>query len=116
MPILSQAIVTAQTHPSDSTVVTVVGSAYKGDGYYGRSDGLHTVQIKLTGFIGSFKMQGTLAVDPTSNDWFDIIDTDLEYLTPTDVNELINFTGNFTWVRANLVYTDGSINFVLLNH
>ena len=85
MPILSSTLVSSQSHPSDSSVATITSEKFKGDGYYGRSDGLHTVQLKFTEFIGTFKMQGALAVDPSSADWFDIDNTDLEYLTNTDV-------------------------------
>ena len=45
----SEIILSANTHPGDSTAVTVVGSKFKGDGYYGRSDGLHTIQYQYTG-------------------------------------------------------------------
>ena len=41
-------------HPVvDSTAYKLhSGEKFKGDGYYGRSDGLHTVQVNLTGFLG----------------------------------------------------------------
>ena len=116
MPILSSTLVSSNSHPSDSSVVTITSEKFKGDGYYGRSDGLHTVQLKFTGFIGTFKMQGALAIDPVTADWFDIDSTDLEYLTNTDVSVLQNFTGNFVWLRCVITYTDGTVNFVLLNH
>ena len=44
MPSTSEIILSANTHPGDSTTETVTGSNFKGDGYYGRSDGVHTVQ------------------------------------------------------------------------
>ena len=116
MPILASTLVSSTTHPSDSSVQTITSDKVKGDGFYGRSDGLHTVQVKFTGFIGSFVMQGTLAIDPTANDWFNIDNTDLAYITNSNVAEIINFTGNFVWVRTVITYTDGTVNFVLLNH
>ena len=72
MPATSETILSATTHPGDSTVETVVGEKYKGDGYYGRSDGLHTVQINVDGVSGTIKLQGTLAVEPVEADYFDI--------------------------------------------
>jgi hypothetical protein len=53
----SETILSANTHPGDSTVTTVTGEKFKGDGYYGRSDGFHTVQYSLSGFIGTVTMQ-----------------------------------------------------------
>ena len=50
MPSSSQIILPANTHPGDSTPTTVTGENFKGDGYYGRSDGVHTVQYDYTGF------------------------------------------------------------------
>ena len=44
----SETILSANTHPGDSTVTTVTGEKFKGDGYYGRSDGFHTVQYSLS--------------------------------------------------------------------
>ena len=61
MPATSETIVSATTHPGDSTAETVTGDKFKGDGYYGRSDGLHTVQYNVSGVAGTIKMQGTLA-------------------------------------------------------
>ena len=41
----SEIILSENTHSvSNNDIETVTGSAFKGDGYYGRSDGLHTVQ------------------------------------------------------------------------
>lgn len=117
MPATSETILSATTHPGDSTTETVMGEKYKGDGYYGRSDGLHTVQINVDGMSGSIKMQGTLAVSPTDADWFDI--DNVEYNSGSDGSTgsfMYNFTGNFVWVRAHVVYTDGTINSIKLNH
>jgi hypothetical protein len=117
MPATSETILSATTHPGDSSTETVLGEKYKGDGYYGRSDGLHTVQINVDGVAGTIKMQGTLAVTPTDDDWFDINNT--EYSSETDGKTgsfMYNFTGNFVWVRAHVTYTDGTINSIKLNH
>ena len=68
----SQTLLSANTHPGDSTSVTVHSSHFKGDGYYGRSDGLHTVQYDYTGFRGEMKIEATLATTPTDADWFQV--------------------------------------------
>lgn len=113
-------ILSATTHPGDSSVQTVTGDKHQGDGYYGRSDGIHTIQLDLNDFIGDIKMQGTLAVTPTSDDWFDITLANGDVTVSWDDGEtsapIYNFTGNFVWVRVYATYTQGTINQVLLNH
>ena len=113
MPSYSEIILTSQTHPGDSTIETVTGEPYKGDGYYGRADGFHTVQYNVTGFSGTIKMQGTLATTPVESDYFDITGTTE---TGTTGSYFKNFTGNYVWVRASVTYTDGTIQSILLNH
>ena len=130
----SETILSAQTHPGDSTTETVTGEKFKGDGYYGRSDGLHTLQVDLNGFLGNVEMQGTLAIDPTADDWFTVtlgsgqtIDTTgklvsastskLEYTANETSSKTYNFTGNYVWIRAKISnWTDGTVNSIQLNH
>jgi len=130
----SETILTANTHPGDSTIETVTGDKFKGDGYYGRSDGLHTIQVNLAGFLGDVQLQGTLAVDPTADDWFTVrlgsgqtIDTTgkifnaitskLEYTANETSSKTYNFTGNYVWIRAKISnWTDGTVNSIQMNH
>ena len=110
----SETILSANTHPGDSTTETVTGEKFKGDGYYGRSDGFHTVQYSITGFTGIVAIQGTLAINPVEADWFTIYTE--THLTTTKVIAA-NFTGNYVWVRAVVSsWTDGTVSSVLLNH
>ena len=113
MSSISESILTNTVHPGDSTTVTVTGEKYKGDGFYGRADGFHTVQYNVAGFNGTLKMQGTLAVSPVDTDYFDIAGTEE---TSTDGGFFKNFTGNFVWVRAVVTYTSGTVQSILLNH
>ena len=93
MPANSENILTIQQHPGDSTVVTITGDAYKGDGYYGRSDGLHTVQYSFDGLSGTISIQATLAVEPTDNDWFEVH----SYTASTETSSKItSFTGKLS--------------------
>jgi len=127
-------ILSNQAHVGDSTVQTHTGDKFKGDGYYGRSDGLHTIQINLSGFLGDVQLQGTLAVDPTADDWFTVrlgsgqtIDTTgkifnaitskLEYTDNETSSKTYNFTGNYVWIRVKISnWTDGTVNSIQLNH
>ena len=109
----SEIILSSNTHPGDSTVETVTGEKFKGDGYYGRSDGLHSVQYTYSGLTGTITIQGTLAVTPVEADWFDV---HTYTATEETASKIASFTGNYVWVRAKVVYTDGTVSSVTLNH
>ena len=105
MPSTAQTILGSTANPSKGTTSTVYGDEYKADGYYGFTDGLHTVAFYLSAFIGQVGMQATLAKDPTDSDWANITLTG----PTTDYNDstagttrvvAYNFTGNFTYIRA----------------
>jgi len=112
-------ILSNNTHDGDSTVQTVTGSKFKGDGFYGRSDGFHTVQYNLIGFIGTINVMATLAVDPTDDDWFTVYTQAYPVVmnAGTTKSNFANFTGNYVWIRAYISnWTDGTVNSVQLNH
>lgn len=114
MPSISETILTQQTHPDDSNTQSVTGEKFKGDGYYGRSDGFHTVQYSLLDFSGSINIQATLAIEPTDDDWFTVYSAD--YIDST-TSKITNFTGNYVWVRAMLsTWTAGTLESMKLNH
>ena len=102
----------------DGSTATVTGEKFKGDGYYGRADGLHTVAYYLNGFLGVIKIQGSLAQDPSADDWFDIDGTTVgDGSTVLTENTFKNFTGNFMWIRASVTdYAAGNITKVLYNN
>lgn len=111
----SETILTQQDHQGDSTSSTVTGDNYKGDGYYSRSDGLHTIQYSIDGFLGNVAIQATLSTEPTDDDWFTVYDQD--YLVNTTESNFANFTGNYVWIRAYISdWTDGTVNYIKLNH
>lgn len=117
MAATSEIILSNQTHTGDSSTIIVTGDNFKGDGYYSRTDGFHTVQIAVNEFIGTVNIQATLATTPVDADWFDIVthtaaDGDAERTG----SFLYNFTGNYVWIRAVAEYTDGAITSILLNH
>lgn len=118
MPSNSEIILSQNTHPGDSTNETITGEKYKGDGYYGRSDGLHTIQYDISGFIGTVNIQATLAIDPTADDWFTVYTQAYPVVNDegTTTSVITNFTGNYVWIRAYIEYTDGTVNSIKLNH
>ena len=113
MTTTSETLLTINTHSGDSNLETITGEKYKGDGYYGRSDGLHTVQYTYTEFTGTIDIQASLAIDPTDSDWFTVIS---KTISQESKSEIESFTGNYVWIRARVNYTDGTVNSVILNH
>lgn len=95
----------------------IVSDKAKGCGYYGQNNGMQTVSYStINSFIGVMNMQATLATDPSEDDWFDIDNTTLgNGITPVfDQTLLLNFTGNFVWIRGIIKqFTAGEINRVL---
>lgn len=75
------------------------GEPVPGDSYYGYTDGIHTVAVYGRNFTGRIKIQGTLATNPTEDDWFNIL------LNGTPYKDYTNYTGveGFTFT-ANLVF------------
>lgn len=117
----SEIILSGQTHAGDSAEQTVTGLHFKGDGFYSRSDGVHTVQYNVIDFVGVIEMQATLAINPVEGDWFTISTTN-HTSTVVNSNEsngsfIKNFTGNYVWVRARVrSWTAGTVSSILLNH
>jgi hypothetical protein len=100
----------------------ITGDKIPADSWFGNTDGIHTVSIHYANFYGGFKLQGTLASEPTEDDWFDIslsslsgtmVGPEVRYptdpLSPTGLNggdtgvDAFTFVGNFTYLRAAVV-------------
>jgi hypothetical protein len=110
----SETILSAQTHSGDSTAQSVTGGKYRGDGYYSRSDGLHTAQYSLTEFTGTVNIQATLSIDPTTDDWFTVY---TQAYSTSSGSFVTNFTGNYVWIRAHISnWASGAVNSIKLNH
>lgn len=117
----------------------VVGDKIRTGSFYGRNNGIHTVSVTNFNFIGEFKIQATLSLNPTEADWFDIqLNTKYNQVGPgvrfplvEDVNgdtgtHAFTFVGQFTYVRAVMdreylgemtletIYNHGNIDRVLL--
>ena len=113
-------IVTTETADGSTTTTLdhtgFVTDKVKGDGYYSQPDGVHTVVYRVLNrqdstddFNGTVKMQGSLATDPTEDDYFDIADTTFTSDLSTKIASF-NFTGNYVWVRAKIETTNGTSN------
>jgi hypothetical protein len=113
---------TAVVYPNSGTsTIVFISNKVKGDGYYGGSDGLHTVMYTANSdFVGTVTMQATLASVPSNNDWFNVSNSSVTYTQlnerTTSTVDLVNFTGNFVWVRGYVSINDGSVESILYNH
>jgi hypothetical protein len=125
------------TYPNTATNALIYTTdKIRGDGYFGGSDGLHTVFWNISDFIGSITVQGSLSSEPTDSDWFGIalsapstsytIDTtgliipggsvSTTYSTETTAIRAYNFTGNFVWLRGQVSdFTQGTVNVISIN-
>lgn len=88
----------------------------QGDSYYGYTDGLHTVQVIYNQYVGRLRIQCTLSLSPTEDDWFDIVPASstgtsfnpagyvqFNANNPANLSEAYTFQGNYTYIR---VYMD----------
>lgn len=107
---------TSVTVLSNRNELSYSGDKVKADGYYGQTDGVHTISVSLTNFQGRIYIDASLALEPTDADWFPI------YLTsgnaykqypvtdePTGSNglgdtvtEAWTFRANLLWIRARV--------------
>jgi len=124
MPATSLTLISQVSQGSPDSTLNYDGSSaafqttkVKGDGYYGYTDGLHTVAYFPSSFVGTIKMQASLATTPTSTDWFDIDGTSMTNAVAGSTAVTYNFTGNFVWLRVAVSgFTSGNISKVQLNY
>ncbi len=119
IPARKSVLMMTNTRPNHS----LVGDAIRADSYFGHTDGIHTVQVVVNNFTGSFGIQGTLATEPVEADWFNInlnANQNVSSASPLisfPINPLelqgggpdgdtttlaFTFVGNFVWLRAIL--------------
>ena len=75
--------------------------------------GDETLRSHVPADFGLAKPSDGLATVPVEADYFDIPGTEE---TGTSGSFFKNFTGNYVWVRAVVIYTDGTVQSILLNH
>lgn len=123
MPVQSIALVSSTTVgvPAgnyDGSSTSFYSDNEKGDGYFGYTDGLHTVAYRLSNFVGRITIQASLATTPSTDDtdWFTVVNELGDGSTALTQSSYANFTGNFVWVRVKVTdFTAGSINSILYN-
>lgn len=109
-----------QLMSASGTSMNKTSEKVRGDNYYGYTDGFHTLQVTYANFVGRFRIQGTLVLDPTESDWIDIVVSPTEGLyggstpwndngyvqfnadNPANNSQAYSFYGNFAWVRCKV--------------
>lgn len=103
-------------------LVEVYSPKQKGAGHHTFNDGVHTAVFQLDNFVGSIKLQATLALYPGEDDWVDIVyDTASHVLSALDSTPVVavanaTFTGKFVWIRAAYILEQGAITQIRFNH
>lgn len=117
-----ETIVLVSNYADDSAPSTLVYSEkQKGAGYHRNNNGVHTVLFTFDNFVGSVKMQATLALYPGDDDWFDVsydtisVPVDALDSTPVVGTSTCTFTGKFVWIRAAYTLEDGTITEIRYN-
>ena len=94
--------------------LSVTGEKIRADGWYGYTDGLHTVSIQLMNFTGRVWFEASIAGEPTEADWFPIEIKGSDFISfprkpdnPTgqtgDTGSIgMNIVGNYTWLRVRV--------------
>lgn len=93
------------------------GDRQQAANYYGGFGGLQTVALFLNQFQGRIRIQATLDSDPVSDSqWFHVSDFASTTAAVT-TNFSVNITGNFTWIRANVLdFEAGTISKIMLSY
>jgi hypothetical protein len=93
--------------------MSVTSDKVQGDSYFGYTDGLHTIQVEFEGFAGRFRIEATLAIDPSEADFFRVPIPEFTQdgrdfyaqwnpFEPITGTFAYTFKGNFTWIRVNM--------------
>lgn len=81
----------------------IYSGRFPGPAYYEKANGLITVGVYTTNYFGKFWIQGTVSMDPTEDDWFDVdlgmINSYHMFTYDTGI-EPFNFRSNLKWLRT----------------
>lgn len=65
---------------------------------------VYTINIHSANFVGTVKVEGTIKLDPTDDDWFEVHTETFNYFTQnenTRRNRAVNAEGRFISMRAS---------------
>jgi hypothetical protein len=116
------------TYPAQTSgPVTFYSDPEKASGYY-NGFGIHTVTYTLwpeqavtyspniiNNFSGDISIEASLKEEPLENDWFELTETKISVPENGYSNKLINFQGNYVWIRAKVTISAGILQQILFN-
>lgn len=129
--------------PPLGETINLQGDPLRGAGWYGHTNGLHTVAIRVTNFQGRIIVQASIVTDPTDDDWFSVLPDAVPYLQypqrgyvpvlnhPGETSTIgFNITTNAVWLRASVdrdylipslatpqqIMAYGTVDYVLVNY
>jgi hypothetical protein len=76
--------------------------------YYRGRGGLQTMTVRITDFVGRIRVEATLDTVAETAHWFEIWALG-DPLHPTTDYHPETITGNFVWIRVNVLGFDGGI-------
>jgi hypothetical protein len=101
--------------PPLGETINLSGEPVRGAGWYGQTSGLHSVMIRVSNFQGRIKVEASVAIEPTADDWYSVLPDQAEYweyphpdyvIPPNNRGETstlgFNFTNNAVWLRASV--------------
>lgn len=101
----------------DGSSQDFAGDRQQAANYYGGFGGLQTIAIYLNQFQGRIRIQASLDSDPVTEAAFFTVNDFDSTAEPTTNNFSVNITGNFTWIRAQVLdFEAGNIAKVMLSY
>ena len=99
--------------PPLGETINLSGAPVRGAAWYGHTNGLHSVAIRVSNFQGRIKVQASIAITPSDDDWYSVLPNNAEfwqyphrdYVVPPNARGEtstlgFNFTTAAVWVRA----------------
>lgn len=93
---------------------STIGDNVKAASYYIARNNLQTVTWSFsTTFSATVSIEGSLSENPTSSDWFNIQNLNIE----NNKSGFVNIEGLFVYIRANVTnWTSGNIHYISLTY
>lgn len=93
--------------------ITITGEPVRAAGWYGHTNGLHTVSISVQNFIGRISVQAAVTTVPSDSDWFSMLPEGVAFIQYPQNGYVVmspatgqtstygfSFTSNIVWMRA----------------
>jgi hypothetical protein len=116
---------TAYLNPGNGASYTVTGNTQPAAAYYLGNQDLQTVNLSLTNVTGNIVIEASLAISPSSTDWFKVYElvananaaSNSAPKIASNASSYTNVEGNFVYMRAKVNdFKGGTVNFVKLSY